>query len=478
MTASIDAQLRRAAKLAPDHTAIVDGERRTTFAELDAAAERLAGGLRAHGVGPGDRVALLMPNGLEAAVAIYAAARARAVFVPVNPTTKEAKLAYVLADAGAGAVVCDPALSAVARAAGAATVLDDPFALDGPPGPPPEPEDLATILYTSGSTGRPKGVALTHANEAFVVGSVADYLELGPSDRVLCGLPLSFGYGLNQLLTCVHARATLVLERTLAFPGRLIELLERERITGLPGVPTFFGVLVGLQGLAERELPDLRYLTNAGAALPAPMLAALRATFPHARLFCMYGQTECTRVCYLPPEQLDAHPGSVGVAIPGTEAWVDESGELMVRGPHVMRGYWNDPEATAERIAPDGTLRTGDLFRTDDDGFLYFVARKDDIINSRGQKVAPAEVEAALIAHPAVREAAVVGVPDPLLGEAVTAHVVAEDVDERELRRHCASFLEEHLVPQRFHIRPDLPKTPNGKIDRRALSAAPQEVAS
>jgi acyl-CoA synthetase (AMP-forming)/AMP-acid ligase II len=321
-------------------------------------------------------------------------------------------------------------------------------------------------------------VALTHANLTFVVGSIASYLEMTADDRILSGLPLSFGYGLNQLLTCVHARATLVLERSLAFPGRLVELLESERVTGLPGVPTFFSVLTGLDGLAERDLSHLRFLTNAGAALHGPLLDAVRRTFPRARLFSMYGQTECTRVCYLPPDELDARPGSVGIAIPGTEAWVDASGELLVRGPHVMQGYWNDAAATAERIRPDGVLATGDLFRTDDEGYLYFVARKDDIINSRGQKVAPREVEEALLEHPAVREAAVVGAPDAILGEAVHAHVVALEVSERELRRHCATLLEDHLVPQRIQIHAELPKTVNGKIDRRALAAGPEEVRS
>jgi amino acid adenylation domain-containing protein len=474
---TLDAQLRAAARAAGDDVALVAGERRMTFAELDAAAERLAGGLRASGVEHGDRVVLMAPNGVEAAVTIYATARAGAVVVPLNPTTRPAKLAYVLEHTGAAAMVCDRALADVAREAGAPNVLDDVLAVDGPPGPPPGPDDLAAIIYTSGSTGRPKGVALTHANLVFVVGSIASYLEVTADDRVLSGLPLSFGYGLNQLLTCVHARATLVLERSLAFPGRLVELLERERITGVPGVPTFFSVLTGLDGLAERDLPDLRFLTNAGAALPRPLLDTVRRTFPGARLFSMYGQTECTRVCYLPPDQLDARPGSVGVPIPGTEAWVDETGELLVRGPHVMRGYWNDPAATAERIRPGGVLATGDLFRTDDEGYLYFVARKDDIIKSRGQKVAPREVEEALLAHPGVREAAVVGVADAILGEAVHAHVAAADLSERELRRHCAALLEDHLVPQRFQIHTELPKTVNGKIDRRALAGACRPTA-
>jgi long-chain acyl-CoA synthetase len=296
---------------------------------------------------------------------------------------------------------------------------------------------------------------------------------------------MSFDYGLYQLLICVRAGATVVLEHGFAFPGKVVQLLEGERITGLPGVPTLFGVLTGLRGLAERELPSLRFLTNTGQALSQPLIEALRATFPSAQLFSMYGLTECKRVSYLPPSELDARPGSVGRAIPGTEAWVDapagDVGELLVRGAHVMQGYWNDPEATAERLRPgrwpwERVLATGDLFRADEDGYLYFVGRRDDMIKSRGEKVPPREVEDALHAYDDVLEAAVVGVPDPLLGSAVVAHVTARDgavLEPRTLRRWCAERLEAHMVPARVVVHEGaLPRTPNGKVDRRALVEA------
>jgi long-chain acyl-CoA synthetase len=307
-------------------------------------------------------------------------------------------------------------------------------------------------------------------------------------DRVLCVVPLSFDYGLFQLLMCARVRATVVLERGFSFPGRVVELLERERITGLPGVPTVFEVLTALRGLAERELPALRYLSNTGAALSASTIQAIRRTFPSARLFSMYGLTECKRVSYLPPEELDLRPTSVGVPIPGTEAWIEDEdgrevapgdvGELIVRGAHVMQGYWGDPEATAERLRPgrwpwERTLATGDLFRRDEDGFLYFVGRKDDIIKSRGEKVAPREVEDVLHAHDGVLQAAVVGAPDRLLGQAVHAHVAPVPGVELEpalLRRHCAERLEDYMVPQRIVVHDALPRTDNGKIDRRRLA--------
>ena len=275
--------------------------------------------------------------------------------------------------------------------------------------------------------------------------------------------------------------------------GRIVELLENERIATLPGVPTVFAVLLSLQGLGSRPLPHLRTLTNAGAPLSTATADALRETFPGTRIFCMYGQTEAQRVCYLPPEELERRPGSVGIAIPGTEAWVeDESGErvgpdvvgeLIVRGEHVMQGYWADAEATAERLRQgrwpwERLLATGDLFRTDADGYLYFVSRTDDIIKSRGEKVVPREIEEVLYTASSVHEAAVVGVPDRLLGEAVVAHVSAQrgrEIDTQALKRLCAERLEDFMIPKRVIVHDALPRTPNGKLDKRALTASDSE---
>ena len=283
----------------------------------------------------------------------------------------------------------------------------------------------------------------------------------------------------------------MILQAGLRFPGRVIQLLEDEGVTALPGVPTVFNVLLSLRGLAEREFPHLRVLTNAGAALPAATVAELRRVFPAARLYSMYGQTECQRVCYLPPSELDARPTSVGIAIPGTRAWVEDPeggvaapgvvGELMVVGDHVMQGYWNDPEETAAKIRPgrwpwERVMVTGDLFRTDEDGFLYFVARRDDIIKSGGEKVPPREVEEVLHTADGVREAAVIGIPDKMLGEAVCAHVALDSghgADAAAIRRHCAEHLEDYMVPRKVVFHEQLPRTDNGKLDRQALSGRP-----
>ena len=514
---TLDADLRDAAAAAPAKEALVAGEGRMTYGELDAAASALATRLHAADVGRGDRVAILLPNGIEAAVAIYGTLRAGAAIVPLNPTIKADKLAYVLRDCEATSIVTDdqlaplanearaqaPSVQAVLLAADARGTRSSPAASVSWPGggrsrpapttnagAPPISVDLAAIVYTSGSTGRPKGVTLTHANVTFAAGAIVQYLGMRAHDRVLCVVPLSFDYGLYQLLMCVRVGATLILERGFAFPGRVLELLDRERVTGFPGVPTIFQLLTAAGGgdSAIRELPCLRFLTNTAAALAPATIDALRAAFPSARLYSMYGLTECKRVAWLPPAQLDARPDSVGIPIPGTEAWIEdddgrrvppgEVGELIVRGAHVMQGYWNDPEATAERLRPgrwpwERVLATGDLFRADEEGFLSFVGRRDDIIKSRGEKVAPREVEAVLYALDGVRTAAVIGAPDRLLGEAIVAYVVpceGAELRPAALRRACAERLEDYMVPARVELRDALPTTPNGKIDRRALA--------
>lgn len=448
------------------------------------------------GIQRGDRVAVVLPNGIDAAVAIYGIARAGAAFAPVNPETSPTKVARIVADSGAGAVICAPERHEALEAAldpEATAVWSDLGALgadgsaEATPRSPIIGPDLAAVMYTSGSTGEPKGVTLTHSNMAFVGDSINEYLEMCSEDRVLCLLPLSFGYGLYQLLTCVRARATLVLEAGLGPPGKVVNLLLDQRITGFPGVPTVFSVLLSLRGLRDREFTDLRFITNAGAALPEPVVGQLRATFPGASLYLMYGQTECQRVCYLPPEHVDAKPTSVGIPIPGTDAWIEaadgsrlgpgETGELIVRGPHVMQGYWGKREATEERLHPgprpwERVLRTGDLFRRDEAGYLFFVSRKDDIIKSRGEKVAPREVEDALHSYPGVQDVAVVGAPHRLLGEAIHAHVAPQpgsELDPVALRRHCADLLEGYMVPQRVILHDALPRIGAGKIDRRAL---------
>ena len=503
--------LQDSAERFPDKVALICDSQRLTYAEVESRANRLAHALIALGVQRGDRVAVYLPNSVEAVVAIFAILKAAGTFVVVNPTTKRDKLVYILDNCQATALFTSSRNASLAAAVGTAvaslrfTVLCGERAtaaivegngfhafdtlLDDYPATCPAcltiDQDLACLIYTSGSTGEPKGVTSGHNNVVFASGSIIHYLENIPDEVVINVLPLSFDYGLYQLLMVFRFGGTLVLERSFAYPAVVLQRMEAERVTGFPGVPTIFAILLQMN-LSPYDLSSLRYLTNTAAALPPSHIMALRAKFPWATLYSMYGLTECKRTLYLPPDQLDERPGSVGIAIPGTEVWIEDEagnrvgpgvvGELVVRGSHVMRGYWGDPKATAERYRPGPTpgervLYTGDLFKMDDEGYLYFVARKDDVIKSRGEKVPPKEVENVLYGIEGLVEAAVVGVPDPILGQAIKAFVVVEGaaLAEKDILRHCRAHLEDFMVPQYVEFRDGLPKTSSGKIKKTDL---------
>jgi len=500
------------ARRLPDKTALVFDGGRHSYAELDARADQLAALLQARGVQRGDRVAGFLDNGVEAVLCLYAALKCGAVFMPVNPLTKRDKLAYLLNDSRASALVSHTVLQAeyahalslntsvhtvVVASSGAFVPTDErhvafPSADGAAPERPTPPfcidQDLAGIIYTSGSTGDPKGVMLTHLNMVSAARSVSQYLGLVADDVIACVLPLAFDYGLYQVLMAFQTGATVVLERSFAFPVKALEVFERERVTVFPGVPTIFSLLMQLKTLNEHPLPDLRLLTNTAAALSETHIRQLRGLFPHARLFSMYGLTECKRVTYLPPEQLDIRPTSVGRGMPNEEVWlVDEAGrrlpngsvgELVIRGSNVMRGYWEKPQETAKRLKPgplpgEVILHSGDIFRTDSEGYLYFVSRTDDVIKSRGEKVSPREVEDVLYGLEGVYEAAVIGVPDALLGEAVKAFVALRPgftYTERDVIRYCLSKLESFMAPKLVEFVGSLPKTDTGKIKKTGLA--------
>jgi long-chain acyl-CoA synthetase len=500
--------LLASAERAPDREAVVAGADRLAYAELQDRALRLAHGLQGLGVERGDRVAIFMDNSAACATAVYAALLAGGVFVVVNPQTKEDKLLYVLDDCEAAVLLTEGALTRTALAAArqapnvkAVVAASPPDGVEGTlgfddlvassePAPAPVgtiPLDLAALIYTSGSTGFPKGVMMTHQSMVFAAGSISQYLRLGPDERILGVLPLAFDYGLYQLLMAVRMGGTLVLERSFAFPAQIVKRVGEEAITVFPGVPTVYATLLSMRRGMDFELPTVRRVTNTAAALPATFHGEMRRIFPNALIFAMYGLTECKRVSYLEPELLERKPTSVGRAIPGTETMVlredgtpvepGETGVLYVRGPHVMAGYWRKPEQTAEMIV-DGplpgerTLCAQDHFTVDDEGFLYFVGRTDDIIKTRGEKVSPIEVENALFDIDGVKEAAVVGVEDEVLGEAIRAFVVLDDgaeLDEQGVIASCRTRLESFMVPRDVVFLDALPTTATGKVRRKSL---------
>jgi long-chain acyl-CoA synthetase len=494
-----------AAKSAPARDAVVDEFGRRTFADLLDEALRFARLLQDEGFEAGDRVALYLDNTAHCAAAIFGTALAGGVFLVINPQTKAEKLAFILTDSGARFLLteghsAEVAAEAVEHIDGVRVLAvravddDDTFprleevlaASDPAPATSrTRPSDLAALIYTSGTTGQPKGVMLSHQALVFVIGSIAEYLGVGEEDRILSILPLAFTYGLSQLLLAVRLAATLLLERTFAFPARTLDRMHTEQATVFAGVPTVYATLLGMRH--PRTYDSVRCLTNAAAALPPPLHAGIQRLFPNARLYRMYGQTECVRVSYLEPELIATKPTSVGRAIPGTEAFVlndegrsvapGETGLLYVRGPHVMTGYWGDPELTATRLrssaGPDGRmLCTNDHFTVDEDGLLYFVGRTDDIIKTRGEKVSTVEVENVLHGLPGVRQAAVVGVPDKLLGEAVRAYVVLNGdraLTQEDILRFARTKLENFMVPREVFIVDELPHTESGKVRKRSL---------
>jgi long-chain acyl-CoA synthetase len=498
----------------PDKTALICSGKRLTYSEVNAAANRLANAMRSHGIQRGDRVAIYLPNSIEAVIGIFAILKAGGAFVVINYSTKQYKLEYILNNCRAkGFLTEQRKASSITRLQAVVPSLDfcvgtgstkgvEPIKDEvhnpiyefssilesSSPDNPPAVNidlDLACLIYTSGSTGEPKGVMSDHSNVVFAASSITEYLENTDDDIVINVLPLSFDYGLYQLLMVFKFGGTLVLERSFAYPAAILKKMEEEHVTGFPGVPTIFAMLLQMD-LSPYDLSSLRYITNTAAALPPSHIQQLRQKFPWAKLYSMYGLTETKRTLYLPPSQLDHRPGSVGIAIPGTEVWIEdeagkrlgpgETGELVVRGRHVMRGYWEDPQATHERYRPgkipgERLCYSGDLFRMDEDGYLYFVGRKDDIIKSRGEKVAPKEVENVLYALDGVTEAAVVGVPDPILGEAIKAFIVSEnpELTESQVLAHCRSNLEDFMIPHKVEFCTSLPKTSSGKIKKTGL---------
>lgn len=481
--------------------AIVNGDRSFTYKDLKREVEHMACRLIASGAKRGDRAAIFLPKSLEECVTIFAASRADLVFVPIHPSLRPAQVRHIIEDCSASVLISSPdmlcpaadaleglsSLRAIihADAAGEAALPAAPGRAIG--------EDLAAILYTSGSTGRPKGVMISHRNLLAGTRIVRSYLAIGSDDRILSILPFSFDYGLNQLLTVVEQRAKLVLF-DFKMGDEIVRALSSYCITGLAGVPTIWVLLTrAAPSLSRTSLPHLRYITNSGGAVPSATVKQLRTLLPQANIYLMYGLTEAFRSTYLPPEEIDRRPGSIGKAIPecevfpvtedGRRAAPGEPGILVHRGPTVSLGYWNRPDDTA-RVLRRNPLRpadvggdivcwSGDRVVEDEEGFLYFVAREDAMIKSSGYRISPTEVEEVLMATRSFRQVAVIGLPDEWLGQRVHAVAVADlvPVDATAILRTAAEVLPPYMVPRTIELVSSLPHTPNGKVDYKRLAA-------
>jgi acyl-CoA ligase (AMP-forming) (exosortase A-associated) len=467
------------------------------YGGLERGVAALAEALRGSGLVAGERVASWLPKARMTSLLPLACARAGLVHVPINPLLKHSQVAHILADSGAALLVSGAArlgtLAAGDLPPGCRAIEEQEGAamMTGEGGLPPSnnhPDSLAALLYTSGSTGRPKGVMLSHANLWLGALCVAQYLELGPGDRTLGVLPLSFDYGQNQLLSTWAAGGCVVPIEYLTARD-VIRAVEAHRITTLAGVPPLWVQLVEAVWPPAAAL-SLRRCTNSGGKLPASITRRMRELFPAAEIFLMYGLTEAFRSTWLNPALVDDHPDSIGTAVPFAEVMVvgadgrqAREGELVHAGPLVAHGYWNDPDRTAERFRPapawsswGGTaVWSGDRVRADDHGLLSFVGREDGMIKTSGNRVSPTEVEDAAIASGAVAEAVAIGIPDDRLGQAIALVVRGDRAREAEFRRFLKSELPTFMQPSVILWREELPRGPNGKLDRARII---QELAS
>jgi len=518
----------RAAACWPDAVALVADGRQCSYAALQLQIAGLARAFLRFGLVVGDRVAVFLDKRVETVVASFATTAASGVLVPINPVLKPTQVAHILKDSGARVLVTSSSRLAVlqpelSNCPELAQVVVTEAAVPELPAVPstvhawPESSptagdadrpvavletDTAAIFYTSGSTGRPKGVMLSHRNLVAGATSVASYLGNHRGDVLLAALPLSFDAGFSQLTTAFLVGARVVLLNYL-LPRDVLQAMAREGVTGLTAVPPLYMQLAALDWPAEATA-RLRYWANTGGRMPRATLDALRGRAPQAMPFLMYGLTEAFRSTYLPPEQVDTRPDSIGRAIPnaqvlvlredGSECRVDEPGELVHRGPLVAQGYWRRPEDTAlrfralpvhfqadghERPAPEIAVFSGDTVRRDAEGYLYFVGRRDEMIKTSGYRVSPTEVEEAVFASGLVAESLAVGIDQEALGQVIHVAAVPSGAargdpaqDTAALLSHCRSQLPVYMVPTAVHWVPGpLPRNPNGKLDRQRWKA-------
>jgi acyl-CoA ligase (AMP-forming) (exosortase A-associated) len=524
------------AQKAPDGVALTSAGESLTYAQLDAVVGKFASGLIALGLARGERVAIYLEKRFETVIASFGTPAAGGVFVPVNPLLKPEQVAFILQDCNVRVLLTSPDRLVLLRdtlshcpdlrhvvvtepAAGrfpdlptlahALPVVRWSQLLDSPPAPAPRviDTDMAAILYTSGSTGKPKGVVLSHRNMVAGAKSVASYLDNNAQDTLLAALPLSFDAGFSQLTTAFHTGARVVLLNYL-MPRDVLKAMEREKVTGLTAVPPLYIQLTQLTWPAAIN-QHLRYFANTGGRMPRETLGLLRERAPSAKPFLMYGLTEAFRSTYLPPDEVDRRPDSIGKAIPNAEILVlrddgspcgpNEPGELVHRGALVGQGYWNDAGKTAERYKllptgapgreaglqlPEYAVFSGDTVRMDEEGFLYFIGRRDEMMKTSGYRVSPTEVEEILYATRLVGECVAFGVEHPTLGQAIqviatTPETAGPPADHENLRQQvtallaqCKAHMPAYMVPSGIEfVAGPLPRNPNGKIDRKTLSA-------
>ncbi|MEP4199138.1 MAG: AMP-binding protein [Aliishimia sp.] len=477
----------------PDKLAVRDVNTELTYAALHDIAQKGAAGLHKLGVSAGDRVLLYMDNSVDFAIAFWSVVYAGAVVTPISPDIRQTKLTYIIKDCDPAAIITDLAyVDVIGSALGdvpTPVVTDAGCWAENKPASISDcgasqiiDQDLGCIIYTSGSTGSPKGVMLSQQNLVSASRSVAEYLGYTAQDSIFVAIPLTFDYGMHQLTMAALVGATVVIERNFAKPLFSLDRLSKSGATAFPLVPTMVPLM---SKLASRfDLGAVRLVSSTAAALDPKHIDQIQACLPQATVFSMYGLTECHRCTYVPPNRLEEKKTSVGIAIPNTQLWVvdragkahrkNAEGELVIRGATVMKGYWNSPTRTAERLHPgpfpgEFVFHTGDICRLDEDGFVYFIGRQDDVLKIKGEKVAPKEVEDILRKHASVSEAIVYGRAAKDGGHTVCAAVTLIDGAQTKpdaLRDWCAQHLEAVAVPRVVDVIGAFKLTANGKIDR------------
>ncbi len=503
--------LYRAVHKSPDKDVLIYGDNRISYQQLVSAAESVALWIHSLDLEPGFRGAVLTDDPFEYISCYFGILLAGGIVVGLNSQTSVKSLQYYLDDCGAAVLLAHKKYNRYIRAVvpnlkslrGLAVTGPEPDLtwaekilsadltallsrqVEGSEGsnrPHRESSDLAQIIYTSGTTGHPKGVMLRHSNLVANITSIVGYLHLSEQDRIMAVLPFFYVYGNSVMLTHIAAGGSLVVNQSFLYPNVILQQMVDHEVTGFSGVPSTFALLLNRSSLSQFTFPALRYLTQAGAAMSPALAGQLEKNFPGVDIYIMYGQTEASaRLAFLEPSDLHERPGSIGKGIPGVQlSLIDQqgnpvptgrTGEIVARGGNIMAGYWQQPNESAKVLRKEG-LWTGDLARQDEEGFFYIISRKSDIIKSGSHRIGPKEIEDTLAEHPAVHEAAVVGIADAILDERILACIVLKDgceCHEKDLLKHCRKELPAYKVPHKVCFLSELPKTATGKIKKSEL---------
>ena len=509
MTYLIHHFLEKSADVYPDQEAVVHGKSRFSYSEIEEDSNRVANWLLWLGLKRGGRIALLLRNSVEYIISYYGVLKAGGIVVPLNTGLSADETIEILVDCSADVLITESHFSKIVE-----QILSEPSVTCNTttiigkwhklkqkdnmqhyhfedilsnhsadrPNLPIIDQDLSSIIYTSGSTGKPKGATLSHLNIVANTRSIVSYLELTENDRCMVVLPLYYVYGKSLLNTHFAASGTVIIDNRFVFPNAVLKTMAEEKATGLAGVPSTYTILVNKSAMAKTDFPDLRYLTQAGGHMPAVIKERLIDIFPDKPIFIMYGATEASaRLSYLDPKELLEKLNSIGKAIPNVEltilrkdtaeADIEEDGEIAARGANIMKGYWNDPEET-KKVLKNGWYYTGDIGKKDSDGFFFITGRKRDMIKVGTHKISAIEVEEILYRHPEVQEAAVIGVPDEVLGESLKAVIVKKanaSLELREIIQFCKEELPIYKIPSEIVFIKSLPKNETGKILKQKL---------